>query len=156
MKEKIDIQLELLSELNEICAKNDLKYILLGKSALNGYQNKTLKNGSRYVSVAMTNGDIERFCEIIERDYSENRYVEGIFNNPFFVPFYVTYGNRNTTDFYVANYNKNINHGIHIRLYPICKYAKKKGRKLKSWDENLTKNKEYRESFTDPVENNFW
>ena len=87
MKEKIDIQLEFLSELNEICAKNDLKYILLGKSALNGYQNKTLKNGSRYVSVAMTNGDIERFCEIIERDYSENRYVEGIFNNPFFWDF---------------------------------------------------------------------
>ena len=156
MKEKIDIQLELLSELNEICAQNNLKYILLGTNALNGYQNKTLKNGSRYVSVAMTNGDIERFCDVIEREYSENRYVEGIFNNPFFVPFYVTYGNKNTTDFYVANYNKNVYHGIHIRLYPICKYAKKKGKELKSWDENLTKNKEYRESFTNPVENNFW
>ena len=83
MKEKIDIQLELVSELNEICAKNNLKYILLATNALNGYQNKTLKNGSRYVSVAMTNGDIERFCDIIEREYSENRYVEGIFNNPF-------------------------------------------------------------------------
>ncbi len=157
MKAKIDIQLELLQELNEICAENGLKYVLYGANALKGYQKKTIKNASRYVSVAMTNGDIERFCEIIERDYSENRYVEGVYNNPFFVPFYVTYGNRNTTDFFVANYDRNINHGIHIRLYPICKYAKRKNRKLKSWDENLTKNKKYRESFTDPIErNNFW
>lgn len=157
MKTKIDVQLELLQELNEICAENDLKYILYGANALKAYQKKTLKNASRYVIVAMTNGDIERFCEIIERDYSENRYVEGVYNNPFFVPFYVTYGNKNTADFFVGNYNRNINHGIHIRLYPICKYAKKRNKKLKSWDENLTKNKKYRESFTNPIEkDNFW
>lgn len=157
MKTKTDIQLELLQELNEICAQNDLKYILYGANALKGYQKKTIKNGSRYVIAAMTNGDIERFCEIIERDYSKNRYVEGVFNNPFFIPFYVTYGNRNTADFYAGNYNKNINHGIHIRLFPICKYAGRRRRKLKSWDDNLTKNKKYRESFTDPIEKqDFW
>lgn len=157
MKTKTDVQLELLQELHEICLKNKLKYILYGTNALNGYLNNTLKDASKYMSVAMTNGDIERFCSIIEKDYSKDRYVEGVFNNPFFIPFYVTYGNRNTTDFYVANSNRNKHHGINIRLYPICKFADLDRNELTVWDSDLSEEREYRESFTDPTEKgDFW
>ena len=66
MKSKQDIQLELLAEIDDICSKNGLKYILIGQTALNAYLNHTVKNGTRMMSVAMTMGDMDRFCEIIE------------------------------------------------------------------------------------------
>ena len=53
MKTKTDVQLELLQELHEICLKNKLKYILYGTNALNGYLNNTLKDASKYMSVAI-------------------------------------------------------------------------------------------------------
>lgn len=78
MKSKQDIQLELLAEIDDICSKNGLKYILIGQTALNAYLNHTVKNGTRMMSVAMTMGDMDRFCEIIENEYSDDRYVEGM------------------------------------------------------------------------------
>ena len=151
---KQDIQLQLLGELDDICSKNDLKYIFYGNNALNLYNNNTIKNGSKVVSVAMTNGDIERFCKIIEKKHGKNRYVEGIFNNPYYVPFYVSYGNKNTTNFQAVKLNRNKHHGINIRLYPICKYADKKGRKLTRWDFNLNDEKEYRQDLVNPLKYN--
>lgn len=56
MKSKQDIQLELLAEIDDICSKNGLKYILIGQTALNAYLNHTVKNGTRMMSVAMTMG----------------------------------------------------------------------------------------------------
>ena len=44
MKSKQDIQLELLQEIDDICSKNDLKYIFVGKNAFNAYVNHTIKN----------------------------------------------------------------------------------------------------------------
>ena len=82
MKTKHEIQLELLQEIDEICSNNGLKYILFGMNALNVYHNHSIKDGPRMVAIAMTSGDIDRFCKIIEEEYNENRYVEGIYNNP--------------------------------------------------------------------------
>ena len=119
MKTKQDIQLELLQELDEICKDNNLKYFLIGLNSLNAYLNNTIRNASRIVAVGMAQGDIDKFCQIIEKQNNSNRYVEGIFNNPNFLPVYVTYGNTNTTDFHMVGFNVNIHHGLHISLYLI-------------------------------------
>lgn len=119
MKTKTDVQLQLLKEIDEICKNNNLHYVLVGLNSLNAFRNHTISKGSRITAIAMTHGDIERFCEIIERDYSENRYIEGIFNNSRYVNYSFTYGDKNTTDFHVTNLNRNIHHGINIMIYPI-------------------------------------
>ena len=102
----------------------------------------------------MTTGDIERFSKIIEKKFSKNRYVEGIFNNSYYVPFYVSYGNKNTTDLHIVKLNMNKHHGINIRLYPICKYADLNGRKLTVWDSELSDEKKFRENLIDPLNEN--
>ena len=106
MKTKQEIQIELLQEIDEICSKNNLKYIFVGINALNAYLNHTIKNNNRVVSIAMTQGDIDRFCEIVEKSGNKDRYVEGIFNNPNYLPLYVVYGNENTTEFHMIARNK--------------------------------------------------
>ena len=47
MKTKQEIQIELLQEIDEICSKNNLKYIFVGVNALNAYLNHTIKNIER-------------------------------------------------------------------------------------------------------------
>lgn len=151
MKTKSDIQLQLLKEIDEICLKNNLHYILVGTNSLNAFRNHTIKNGSRITAIAMTLGDIERFREIVEREYSETRYIEGLFNNSRYNGFNFSYGDRNTIDFHVTNLNQNKNHGINIRIYPIRKNVDNLNYKL------LIKEQKLRRFMNKRVENdNFW
>ena len=118
MKTKQEIQLELLQEIDGICSENNLKYIFIGMSALNAYIIHSIKQYDGIVSVAMTQGDIDRFCEIVENQSNNSRYVEGIFNNPNFLELYVNYGNKNTAEIDMLARNKNKHHGINVRIYP--------------------------------------
>ena len=101
MRNKNDVQLQLLKEIDEICSKNNLHYILHGINSLKAFRHNTIRNGYRITAVAMTQGDIDRFRKIIEKEYSENRYIEGMFNNPQYNVYHFSYGDRNTTDFHV-------------------------------------------------------
>ena len=121
MKTKQEIQLELLQEIDDICSQNNLKYIFIEMSALNAYINHSIKLNGEVVSIAMTQGDIDRFCEIVENQSNDSRYIEGIFNNPKFLELYVNYGNKNTTEIDMLARNKNKHHGINVRIYPILK-----------------------------------
>ena len=139
MKTKYDIILELLQEIDEICSDNNLKYILVEETALNVYLNNSLKKNHDTVSIAMTLGDIDRFCEIIEKEYSSNRYIDSIANNFSYTMFYVSYGNRNTTDFRIIDVNKDICKGIHINIYPIVKKAELDGTPIVGWTTSLSR-----------------
>ena len=112
-----DIQLKLLQEIDEICSQNNLSYILIGKNSLNAYLNHTIKNASQVTSIAMPLGDMERLFDIIEMNYSKNRYVERFIKND--ILHYIAYGSRNTTDLNIFNVNNKDNFGIHIRISPI-------------------------------------
>ena len=112
MKTEKDIQLELLQEITDISIQNNLNYILIGTSGLNA------------LAIAMTSGDINRFCDIIENKHSENRYVEKI-NAESESKWYINYGNRNTTNFYIFNAYSKKHNGININIYPIRGLEKK-------------------------------
>ena len=153
MKTKHEIQLELLQEIDEICSNNGLKYILFGMNALNVYHNHSIKDGPRMVAIAMTSGDIDRFCKIIEEEYNENRYVEGIYNNPNFIPLYVSYGNKNTADFHMVNLNKNKYFGIRIRIYPIRKFATLDGKVIGDMPNRIVMERKFRKFVNKRVDN---
>lgn len=153
MKTKQDIQLELLQEIDEICTKNNIKYTLIDKRALHAYLNRTFNNDNRMIPVAMTQGDIDRFCHIIENENNEDRYIEGTFNNPHYVPLYVSYGNRNTTDMDVIYRNRNIHRGIRIRIYPIIKFMDKEGNIFQTFNGRLRKENKLRKFLNKRVEN---
>ena len=153
MKTKQEIQLELLQEIDDICSKNGLKYILFGKNALNAYLNHTIKDGPRMVAVAMTQGDIERFCKIIEEGDYKDRYVEGMFNNPNYIPFYVSYGNKNTADFHMVRVNRNKHHGMRIRIYSIGKLTVENDEIVSGWTKGLSRERKFRRFVNKRVDN---
>lgn len=139
MKSKQNIQLELLHEIDEICKKNNLNYIMVEQKALYAYLNRTIMDDYRMVAIAMTQGDIDRFCQICINENNEDRYIEGLFNNPNYIPIYVSYGNKNTTDLDTIHRNRNFNRGIRIRIYPIIKSLGRDGTVYKPWNKRLRK-----------------
>lgn len=144
MKSKQEIQLELLREIDDICSKNNLRYIMVDQKALYAYLNRTLDDDYRMVAVAMTQGDIDRFCQICINENNEDRYIEGIFNNPHYIPIYVSYGNKNTTDLDTVHRNRNLYKGIRIRIYPIMKSVGKDGTVFEAWNKRLKKERTLR------------
>lgn len=155
MKTKTEIQLELLQEIDYICSKNNLNYILFEIDGLNPFHKTKEKSG--LISIAMTQGDIDRFTKIIEDDYNENRYVEGIFNNPRYDSMAISYGNRNTTDIEILEISHNTHYGIQIIIHPINKSAELNGTKIEGWNSRLSKEKKIRKTLNKRVENpKFW
>ena len=135
MRTEKDIQIELLQEINDICSLNSLNYILIGSGGLNAFLNHTIKNGPFSVAIAMPSGDIGRFCDIINSQYSKERYVERI-NPESDSKCYVNYGNKNTTNFYIFNAYNKVHNGININIYPIRGLDKK----IIEADDSKTKN----------------
>ncbi len=119
MKTEKDIQIELLQEIDSICSQNDLKYTLIGTNGINAFVNHTIKNGPISVSIAMTAGDIGRFCEIVENKNDKSRYTEKISSESKTNPWHINYGNENTTYFHIFSLDKKEHHGINIEIYPI-------------------------------------
>jgi phosphorylcholine metabolism protein LicD len=158
MRTKNDVQIQLLKEIDEICSDNNLHYVLTGINSLNAFRNNTIRDGYRITAVAMTQGDIDRFREIIERDYSENRYIEGMFNNSKYNVYHFSYGDKNTTDFHVTNWNKHKHHGINILIYPIRKVDTIDGKPVKTWKSKIiAKDRKTRNFLNKRVESKrFW
>lgn len=123
MKTEKDIQIELLKEIDSICTQNNLKYTLIGTNGINAFVNHTIKKGPISVSIAMTAGDIGRFCEIVENTNDGSRYTEKIVSESKTNPWHVNYGNENTTYFHIFSLDKKEHHGINIEIYPIRGFA---------------------------------
>lgn len=151
MKTKEDIQLELLQEIDTISSKYNLNYILYGINGINLYNNLPI-NETKDIEIAMTQGDIDRFCKIIKDEYSQNRYVEGIFNNPRINRLYVKYGNKNTTYFKILGLSYEKHHGISISIHPIRKSADLEGKKIQEMTPQLLKEKKIREYLNTRIE----
>ena len=157
MKTKQEIQMELLQDIDEICSKNNLNYILVEQKALYAYLNGTLEDDYRMVAVAMTQGDIDRFCQICENENREDRYIEGLFNNPYYLQVHVSYGDRKTTDFDTIYRNRNYHKGIRIRIYPIVKVEGKDGTVYDAMTPRLRKERTLRKILCKKIESdNLW
>ena len=108
-------QINLLKELDEICLKNDLKYTLTGEPLANVIENGCLPDEINYLTVAMTEGDIERLTNIVN-DNIEGRFVETFLTNSNGRKFENRFCNSETTRIDITNYKYHVNHGIFIRI----------------------------------------
>lgn len=121
-----DVQVALLCEIDKICKENHIEYILYGECARCACIQHTLMNCGPIIEIAMCQGDAERFAQIVEKEHSVTRYVEGLINNPRFSHEYLTYGNLDTTDFNIRRIDYDKNKGIAIHIHYIAKGAKRR------------------------------
>jgi len=116
-----EVLIGLLLELDEICRKNNLKYSLTGRVAnAIGEENK-FPDAFDFLTVAMTQGDIDKFIKIVNDQNSHHRQVEYFLNNPNAIGLQIRYCNSDTTLINVKQIGNHVNYGMYIKIKPIEK-----------------------------------
>lgn len=120
-KDRMNIMLQLLTEVDSICRKHNLKYSISGELAKTIVNEKRLPDTFPYISIAMTSGDIDRFKDIIEREQPKDRYFEYIGNNPnaIILDGGFRYGNSATTMVSVSTFGNSVHYGIFIYIIEV-------------------------------------
>ena len=78
-----EVVTDLLFELDDICRKNNLKYTLTGTFANTVAEEGKFPDEYDYITIAMTQGDIERLIEIVNTSENKHREIEYFLNNPY-------------------------------------------------------------------------
>lgn len=140
MLTRTDIQLDLLSKLNELCEKANVKYVLHGHGAVLAYTNQPFEEINS-LEVLMCQGDAEKIAELLDDD---KYYFEDSRNNPKFNKQYMMFGYKNSIDikYNDLDFNKTRhikNHCIRISIIFIEKPRTKNTRKVLKFNQKLLK-----------------
>lgn len=120
-----EVMEELLFELHEICKRNDLHYTLTGIVANSAGEEERFPEEYDYLTVAMTQGDIERLVQIVNGTEDTHRQVEYFLNNPYARGFQVRYCNNDTTLINVKEFGNHINYGMYVRIRAVERIPEK-------------------------------
>lgn len=113
------ILLDLLLEFHEFCAKNDLKYYIIGGTLLGAVRHKGFIPWDVDADVAMPRNDYERMVDLAIKGFSEEYYIQNIFTDKhFYTPKtkILSLGARkDNPNRYVINSNT----GLNLDIFPL-------------------------------------
>lgn len=127
MKTKKDIIYNLICEIDHVCKKNNMYYVLLYKRDLEN--DVTVLNENVFLGIGMTGGDIERFKTIVDCSM-DGRFVECFQNNKFANSFNIRFCDEKTTCIDIKEYDQHVAHGIYIELIEIRKVPSNTEKKM--------------------------
>ena len=97
--------LELMEEIDSICQKNGLKYILSDKTAARAKKNGCFLTDPYTFNIMMDINDLIRFCEIVKDSGRKDRVIESFKNSASIENFYFRYADPTTT---VINFKRGL------------------------------------------------
>lgn len=117
---------KLLQEIDEICVKYHLHYLLCGRNAKDACTEHTFVGEYQYASVLMPEQDFEKFADIVAKKKGEDRAVEGLRDNPAFPEYGAHYVDENTAFIYGDSAHIYLHKGIFITIQKCRNVPKKK------------------------------
>ena len=96
MTEVQEMLLELLTDIDTICKRENLKYYLCAETAHAAFMKNAFYPNCCEASVAMTADDVLKFISAVEKENRADRIVDSMANNKKYSDFSVRYGNPNT------------------------------------------------------------
>ena len=116
LTDKQYVQMELLSEIDQICNDNNLQYFLGTEIAYEAIKYNGLANYYDTITVYMPAADIYRFIDAVKKLNRKDRYVESLLNNPDFPYVSVNYGSSDTLDLNMNRFGYFSHFGIYIDI----------------------------------------
>lgn len=105
----------MLQEIDEICTKNSIPYILAGRTAKDACQSHKFLGEYMYASVMMRGQDFDKFCRLVAK--MEGRAIESIRENPDFPGgMAMRYVDETTTFIYGDSAHKYRHKGIFVTI----------------------------------------
>lgn len=128
-----DVQLhlvKLLKEIDDICVRHNLHYILCGRTAKDACTAHAFVGDYVYASVMMPEEDLAKFARYVAKESHGDRVVAGLRENPAFPEYGVRYVDENTTFLYGDSAHRYIHKGIFITIQR-CRNIPKEKRKAR-------------------------
>ena len=79
------VSLEVLKEIDRICLKNDIKYILSSGTLLGAVRHRGFIPWDDDVDIEMLKEDYDKFLSVLDNDLSEDFVVHSYANDPYFI-----------------------------------------------------------------------
>ena len=119
-----NIQVDMLKCFIAVCQKHNLRYFLLGGSALGAVRHKGYIPWDDDIDVGLPRNDYEKFLEVAQKDLPENIFVQTTITDPEYPVNFAKLRNSDTTFVEKSVKNFNINHGVYIDIFPLDGYKK--------------------------------
>lgn len=118
MEKVVEVELDLLRRLHEVCEKHGLKLFLMYGTLLGAVRNGGMIQGDDDVDVAMTRADFDRLVSLQE-EFEDPYFLQTPANDECFFGGYLKLRNRNTTAIHPQNWWVDCCEGISIDIFPI-------------------------------------
>ncbi len=112
-------QLEILTEVDKICRKHNIKYFLISGTLLGAVRHKGFIPWDDDVDIGMHRKDYDLFLEIAGRTLAKKYFCQSVYSEP---DYYLPYAKvrKNGTKYVEASIKHlNINKGVYIDVFPI-------------------------------------
>ena len=106
--------LELVGEMDSVCQSNSIDYFFYGRSLLQVLRDGAFDENDHTINVLIRARDCKKFISAMESQMGDDRFIEYMGNNSHFPGFSIHYGNSQTMDVDVRNWNRINNNGLRI------------------------------------------
>jgi len=118
VKEVQEIQLEILLELDRICKKHSIHYILYGGTLLGAVRHKGFIPWDDDLDVAMYRDDFERFLSIAKKEMGNDFFLQTFETDPHFPPLFAKIRKNGTILRQINHAELDMHHGVPIDVFP--------------------------------------
>lgn len=112
-------ELDMLLEVDRICQKYQLRYYLIGGSALGAVRHGGFIPWDDDVDIAIPRHDYERFLGVCSKELSDTYYLQTYKGQPHFPFSYAKVNMHNTTFIEPAWQRLKMHHGVFIDVFPL-------------------------------------
>ena len=116
------IELDILKVFIEICKKYDLKYFLLGGTALGAVRHKGFIPWDDDIDVGMPREDYEKFLNKVQNELPPHLFLQTHITDKNYPNNFAKIRNCNTTFIETSVQNIKMNHGVYIDIFPLDGY----------------------------------
>lgn len=117
LKKLQKVELEMLHDFVDICDKNNLQYFGIGGTAIGALRHQGFIPWDDDIDLAFERADYEKFCQIIEKEYSDKYYILRYETNKAYPLFTARMCKKGTVFREHAMKNVNCPFGIFLDLY---------------------------------------
>ena len=125
MKKVWQVEIDILTEIDQICKKNNIKYILFDGTLLGAIRHKGFIPWDDDIDIAMLREDYEKFREIASKELKKPYFFQTSLNDDLFRGLGQV-RNSETTAIMYNEFNRKANQGIFVDIFVVDKLPKSK------------------------------
>lgn len=112
------IELDIMEEIDSICKKHNIKYSILGGALIGAIRHKGFIPWDDDMDIGMLREDFNKFIEIAPSELGSQLFLQTGINDEGYYDVIVRVRDKNSTGICRKDYDRNVNNGVFVEIYP--------------------------------------